>query len=122
MTKWTIADMPDQQNRVALVTGANSGIGYEIALALARKGARVILACRNMDKGQAALERIAAQVTNADLDLRRLDLNSLALVHTFADGVCDDGTHTCVPGAVVPDGTSCGTGYVCRAGTCVAGS
>ena len=90
MTKWTIADMPDQQNRVALVTGANSGIGYEIALALARKGARVILACRNMDKGQAALERIAAQVTNADLDLRRLDLNSLALVHTFADGVCDD--------------------------------
>ena len=56
--KWTANDIPDQTGRVAIVTGANSGIGYETALALAGKGATVIMACRNLDKANAAADQI----------------------------------------------------------------
>ena len=52
---WTLDDMPDQGGRTAIVTGANTGIGYETGRALASKGARVILACRSRDRGQAAV-------------------------------------------------------------------
>lgn len=57
-TQWTIADIPDQRGTVAVITGGNSGIGYEAARALAGKGARVILAARNVAKGQAAVAAI----------------------------------------------------------------
>ena len=54
MTNWTTADIPDQTGRTAVITGANTGLGYETAAALAAKGAHVVLAVRNTDKGQAA--------------------------------------------------------------------
>ena len=54
MTKWNIADIPDQTGRIAVVTGANTGLGFETAKALAARGARVVLAVRNLDKGKAA--------------------------------------------------------------------
>jgi NAD(P)-dependent dehydrogenase (short-subunit alcohol dehydrogenase family) len=57
-TKWTVQQIPSQTGKTALVTGANSGIGYQAALELARHGAHVFLACRNAAKGQAALERL----------------------------------------------------------------
>ena len=60
MTKWTAADVPDQSGRVAVVTGSNTGIGYEAAAVLAAKGAHVVLAVRNLDKGKDAAARIAA--------------------------------------------------------------
>ena len=56
MTNWTTADIPDQTGRTAVITGANTGLGYETAAALAAKGAHVVLAVRNLDKGQAAAD------------------------------------------------------------------
>ena len=61
MPAWTFDDIPDQSGRHAIVTGANTGIGFETARALAHKGAHVTLACRALDKGQAAVERILSE-------------------------------------------------------------
>ena len=58
---WTTDDIPDQSGRVAVVTGANSGLGYQVALALAVAGAEVVLACRNVGKAESALASIRAQ-------------------------------------------------------------
>jgi NAD(P)-dependent dehydrogenase (short-subunit alcohol dehydrogenase family) len=90
MPKWSTKDVPDQHGRVAIITGANSGLGFENAVALARKGATVIMACRNLEKGQAALARLATAVPAADARLRRLDLGHLAQVHDFAAGIRAD--------------------------------
>ena len=83
-SSWTAADIPDQSGRTAIVTGANSGLGLNTARELARAGARVVLACRNMDKGEAARAGIAAQVPGAQLELEALDLSSLDSVRSFA--------------------------------------
>jgi NAD(P)-dependent dehydrogenase (short-subunit alcohol dehydrogenase family) len=77
--------MPDLTGKIAIVTGANSGIGYEMARALARKEATVILACRNKDKGEAAVRQIAQEHPEAKAELMQLDLSDLASVHRFAD-------------------------------------
>jgi len=78
--KWTAADLPDQHGRTFVITGANSGIGKQAALALARAGARVVLAVRDEAKGRQA----AAQIGGAT-EVRRLDLASLDSVRAFAD-------------------------------------
>lgn len=77
---WRLADMPDQSGRVFVVTGANSGIGLEAAKALARKGARVVMACRNLAKA----ESVRAEVGDG-AEVRELDLASLASVRAFAE-------------------------------------
>src|SRR5215207_3321908 len=82
---WTAKDIPDQTGRTAAVTGANSGLGLVTARELARAGARVVLACRNLDKGHAAVDEIRAAVPEAQLQLEELDLASLASVRGFAD-------------------------------------
>jgi len=82
--KWTAADIPDQTGRTAVVTGANSGLGLAAARALAVAGAEVVLACRNLEKGEEALASIRAEVPGAAVDLRELDLSSLASVRAFA--------------------------------------
>ena len=87
MSNWTIKDMPPQAGRLAVVTGANSGIGYETALALANAGARVIVAARSEAKGRAA-----AQAIGGLAEWRSLDLASLASVQRFADTLLADGT------------------------------
>jgi NAD(P)-dependent dehydrogenase (short-subunit alcohol dehydrogenase family) len=84
-TKWTAADVPDQEGRVAVITGANTGIGYEAAAVLAAKGAQVVLAVRNTDKGSAAAERIRAALPHADVTVRELDLTSLDSIRAAAD-------------------------------------
>ncbi len=81
---WTTADMPDLTGKVIIVTGANSGIGFAAAKEFARKGANTILACRSMDKAQAALDDILAEVPNAPAEIMPLDLESLASVRQFA--------------------------------------
>jgi len=87
MPNWTTDDIPDQSGRTAVVTGANSGLGYRTAEALAAKGARVVLACRSVERGEAAVARLAAAVPGADLALAPLDLADLDSVRTFAGGV-----------------------------------
>jgi NAD(P)-dependent dehydrogenase (short-subunit alcohol dehydrogenase family) len=87
MTRWTAADIPDQSGKIAVITGANSGLGYHTALELARRGARVVVASRSDVRGKEAVARIIAEVPDADLDLRSLDLADLANIRSFADGV-----------------------------------
>jgi NAD(P)-dependent dehydrogenase (short-subunit alcohol dehydrogenase family) len=83
--KWTAADVPDQSDRVAIVTGANSGLGYDTAAVLAGKGAQVVLAVRNLDKGNEAADRIKKASPNAVVTLQELDLTSLDSVRKAAD-------------------------------------
>jgi NAD(P)-dependent dehydrogenase (short-subunit alcohol dehydrogenase family) len=85
MTKWTAADIPDQTGRVAVVTGANTGLGFETASALAAKGAHVVLAVRNLDKGKEAARRIEQAHSGPDVTLQELDLSSLQSIRTAAD-------------------------------------
>ncbi|MFJ6566380.1 oxidoreductase [Streptomyces sp. NPDC091292] len=84
MNGWTARDIPDQSGRTAVVTGANSGIGYITARELARRGARVLLACRSEQRGRAAHDRIAAEVPGADTRFAPLDLGSLESIRRFA--------------------------------------
>lgn len=85
--KWTAEQIPDQRGRTAIVTGANSGIGLVCARELARKGARVVMACRNTEKGAAAKAEIERAAPGAQLELETLDLGSLAAVGEFAERV-----------------------------------
>jgi NAD(P)-dependent dehydrogenase (short-subunit alcohol dehydrogenase family) len=85
MTAWTFNDIPDQTGRTAIVTGANSGIGLETAKMLAQKGANVVLACRSLEKGQAAVDKIASTNPAGKVTLEALDLSDLESVKSFAD-------------------------------------
>jgi NAD(P)-dependent dehydrogenase (short-subunit alcohol dehydrogenase family) len=80
---WTAAEIPSQVGRRALITGANSGIGYHAALELARKGAHVLLACRDKARGDTALIRLRAEVPAASAEVVLLDLASLESVCAF---------------------------------------
>ncbi|CPW51427.1 SDR family NAD(P)-dependent oxidoreductase [Mycobacteroides abscessus] len=83
--KWSTTDIPDQTGRVAIVTGANTGLGLETAKALAAHGAHVVLAVRNAEKGKAAADAITAAHSNADVTLQSLDLSSLESVRRASD-------------------------------------
>jgi NAD(P)-dependent dehydrogenase (short-subunit alcohol dehydrogenase family) len=82
--RWTAADIPPQAGRLAIVTGATSGIGYEAALALAGAGAQVILAARDPDKARRAMDAIRRAHPGARLEARPLDIARLASVRDFA--------------------------------------
>jgi NAD(P)-dependent dehydrogenase (short-subunit alcohol dehydrogenase family) len=81
---WSATDIPDQSGRLAVVTGANSGIGLIAARELARAGADVVLACRNVEKGDEALTSIRLDVPSARASVAALDLADLASVREFA--------------------------------------
>src|SRR5580698_7590652 len=81
---WQPADIPSLTNKRVLITGANSGIGYHAALKLARKGAHVLLACRNRQRGEAALARLDTDAPSAHTELVLFDLASLASIRAFA--------------------------------------
>lgn len=83
-SKWTAGDIADLTGKAAVVTGANRGIGFEIARALAGKGAAVVLACRSQEKGREAAERIRTEHPEAQVDVMALDLADLASVRRFA--------------------------------------
>ncbi|MDH6490420.1 oxidoreductase [Streptomyces sp. SAI-127] len=84
MSGWSAKAIPDQSGRVAVITGANSGIGYVTARELARRGARVLLACRSEARGAGAGERLVAEVPGAQVQFARLDLGDLSCVRQFA--------------------------------------
>lgn len=87
--RWTAHDIPDLTGKVAIVTGANSGIGFEAARELARKGAEVTLACRSVERGRGALDVLRAELPAASADLMELDLASLDSIARFADAFRD---------------------------------
>lgn len=89
MSRWTERDIPDQTGRTALVTGANSGIGFHTALELARAGARVVVSSRDAAKGEEAVRRIEAEVPQAEVELGVFDLADLESVRRFARTFAD---------------------------------
>ncbi len=113
MSQWP-PQLPDQSRKVAIVTGANTGIGRVTAQELARAGARVYLACRNSDKAASAAEDIRAEVPSADLALLPLDLGSMSAVRSAAENFLATGEplHLLVnnAGLVAPGLTSDGFG------------
>ena len=82
--KWTMEQMPGLEGRTAVVTGANSGLGFHTSKTLARKGARVIMACRNLEKGQRARQMIMETGADTEPEIWHLDLASLESVKRFA--------------------------------------
>jgi NAD(P)-dependent dehydrogenase (short-subunit alcohol dehydrogenase family) len=82
MTDWTAADLPSFTGRTVIVTGANSGLGAVTARELAAKGAKIVMAVRNTEKGEAAAQQITGQV-----EVRQLDLQDLSSVRHFAEGI-----------------------------------
>lgn len=86
--RWSAADAPDMRGKTAVITGANSGIGFEAAKVLATRGATVVLACRNAGRAADAVSRIRAVAPDADLATLDLDLGSLASVRKAAETLC----------------------------------
>ena len=84
-TPWTSDDMPDLAGKTVIVTGANSGLGLEASRELARKGARVVLACRDLGKASAAVEAILAAHAESSVEAMELDLAHLASVRGFTE-------------------------------------
>ncbi len=118
---WTVSDIPEQQGRTAIVTGANSGIGFEAARELAKKGARVVLACRSEAKGNDAVQRILEPYPTASVELMLLDLSSQASVERFAEEVAGNFQHLDLlinnAGVMVPPFTKTEDGFELQLGT-----
>src|SRR5206468_7383116 len=89
MAKWTVEDMPDQAGRTILVTGANSGLGLRSAEALASRGARVLMGCRNQEKAAVALEAVKKAAGGAAPEVVPLDLADLDDVRACAKQLTD---------------------------------
>lgn len=112
--KWTAADMPRLDEKLALVTGANRGLGLEISAGLAAAGATVVMACRDGGKARAALEEVRRRVPGARLESMTLDLSGLASVRRFAqefaarfprlDILCNNASAILVPQGKTRDG------------------
>ena len=87
--KWTIDDIDDLTGKIFLVTGANSGIGFEATKVFSSKGAKVIMGCRNLEKAKGAKEDILSEFPNALLDIIQLDLTSFKSIKEFSDKVIE---------------------------------
>jgi NAD(P)-dependent dehydrogenase (short-subunit alcohol dehydrogenase family) len=89
MARWTETDIPTLTGKRALITGAASGLGYEVAIALAKHGAQVIVADRNIEGGRAACEKIHDTVPAAQVEFRPIDLADLSVIRSFAESITD---------------------------------
>ena len=83
--RWTAADIPDLTGKTAIITGGNSGVGFETAIELARHGATTIIACRSASRGESAIRRIKESAPSSQIRLMLLDLGDLASINTFAE-------------------------------------
>lgn len=81
--KWTLNDMPSLKGKTIIVTGGNSGLGYQAVRAFASKGGQVIMACRSASRGEEARKQIVAEFKTADITVMNLDLNDLSSVKAF---------------------------------------
>ena len=119
--KWDRNNIADQSGRIAIVTGANSGIGFETARVLAQKNAEVILACRSVEKAEKAVEQIKSQFPEAKCRVMALDLSSLESVRTFADAFLEkyDALDLLInnAGVMVPPYTKTADGFELQFGT-----
>lgn len=89
-TKWDVDKIENQKGKVVIVTGANSGIGYETAREMSRKGAEVILACRDEDRGMNAIQNIIEEIPKANLVMAHLDLSDLNQIKKFSEQIHED--------------------------------
>jgi NAD(P)-dependent dehydrogenase (short-subunit alcohol dehydrogenase family) len=121
MSTWTTADIPDQTGRVAVITGANTGLGYETAAALAAKGAHVVLAVRNLDNGKDAATLIVQRNPGASVALQKLDLTSLESIRNAADELRSKHDHIDLlinnAGVMVPPKSNTKDGFELHFGT-----
>ncbi|MGO9452902.1 MAG: oxidoreductase [Candidatus Binataceae bacterium] len=111
---WTADDLPDLSGKTIVVTGGNSGIGYEAALQFARKHASVVLACRSIEKANGAAAQIKSAYSDATVEVMELDLSNLASVRAFADALrkqhqrldvlCNNAGVMAIPYRRTPDG------------------
>lgn len=85
MSKFDLSNIPEQNGRIAIVTGANTGLGFEITSAFATKGIKTIMACRNLKKAEEAKQKLLREIPNAQLVIIQIDLSSLKSVRTFAE-------------------------------------
>ncbi len=85
MAHWKFDDIPDQSGKLSIVTGSNTGIGFETARMLALKGGRVVMACRSEEKASAAAEKIRSESPPGDVEVQTLDLSDLESVASFAE-------------------------------------
>ncbi|HUE25340.1 MAG TPA: oxidoreductase [Solirubrobacteraceae bacterium] len=117
--RWTERDVPDQSGRLAVVTGANSGLGLATATGLARARAKVVLACRDEVKGAAAGGRICSAVPAADVHVARLDLGDLGSVRSFAENLGFDRVDLLInnAGVMAPPRTLTKDGFESQFGT-----
>ena len=90
-TKWTVEQISSETGKTVLITGANSGIGFQAAVELARHGAYVLLGCRNAAKGKEALDRLRREVPTAGAEVVELDMASLVSIRSFAEGFAGRG-------------------------------
>jgi len=90
MSKWTAEDVPDCSGETVVVTGANSGLGLAATREFARAGAHVVMACRDLERAEAARDDVRGDVPGASLTVRELDLAALESVRAFADRLADD--------------------------------
>ncbi len=121
---WSLHHLPRQDGRLAVVTGANSGIGLEAGRGLAALGATVVMACRSLDKAHAAAQDVRRSLPGAALDVRQLDLADLDSVHAFAETFGDDAIDLLVNNAGVmalPQRKETADGFEMQLGTNVLG-
>jgi len=88
--QWTTNHIPDQGDKIVIVTGANSGLGFETSRALAHRGAAVIMACRSLEKGEAAAEQIRGESPQGRVLVKWLDLTDLSSVQRFAENYLEE--------------------------------
>jgi NAD(P)-dependent dehydrogenase (short-subunit alcohol dehydrogenase family) len=119
--RWTSSDVPSQRGRVAVVTGANTGLGFETAQVLAARGASVVLAVRNLEKGKEAAARIAAAAPGASVTVQELDLSSLDSVRAAASELRAGHPRIdlliCNAGVMYPPKQTTGDGFELQFGT-----
>ncbi len=118
---WNAENIPSQKGRVAIITGSSSGIGYETARVLAHKQASVIIAVRNLDKGNKALAKIRQQYPDADLKVMELDVANLAAVKNFTENFKQNYSHLDLlinnAGVMIPPYTKTVDGFELQFGT-----